>query len=272
MVCPPSAHVSGRSYAWEAGCAPGKVPLADLPWWIQTLSQDADPPSPKAGPSAHEVPTRTEGERADFAGHWAQVGITFRPGDHSYLCPFHNDHRPSLHIDAEGCRFYCFGCGRGGGIGRLRRLLANPRAPEPMQERASVHPAPPEPKAPTTLAGSNEVRVVGESSYQDTLLDLTGGRRHYGGVHMERIAHLVPEPDNPADPMAIAVNIGGRTVGHLSHFDAEHYAAAITAAIERSGEASCSAVIVGGWEREHGNVGLFGVRLCLSASSNTMSS
>ena len=32
-------------------------------------------------------------------------------------------------------------------------------------------------------------------------------------------------------------------------------------------EASCPSLIVGGWEREHGDVGLFGVRLRLGGST-----
>jgi len=116
---------------------------------------------------------------------------------------------------------------------------------------------------PVALPGECEVRVVGESAYQDALFELTGGRRLYGGVRMERVARLVPEPGNRVDPGAIAVTIDGRTVGYLSRHDVTCYRAAIASAIDRSGEASCRAVIVGGWEREHGDVGLFGVRLYL---------
>jgi hypothetical protein len=115
-----------------------------------------------------------------------------------------------------------------------------------------------------TLVGSTEIRVVGASAYQDALLDLTGGRRHYGGVHMERVALLVPETGNLADPDAIAVKIGGRTVGYLSRLDSARLRPAIALAIDHSGEASCIATVVGGWEREHGDVGLFGVRLHLN--------
>ena len=39
------------------------------------------------------------------------------------LCPLHaTDTVPSMHIDSRG--FYCFGCGEGGGIRKLRRRLA----------------------------------------------------------------------------------------------------------------------------------------------------
>jgi hypothetical protein len=117
---------------------------------------------------------------------------------------------------------------------------------------------------PITLPGDDNVEVVGESRYQDTLLELTGGRRHYGGVHMATVARLVPEPGNAADPGAIVVTIGGRTVGYLSRADSAHHREAIDAAIDRHGQANCTAVIVGGWEREHGDVGYFGVHLRLT--------
>lgn len=266
VVSPPSEHVSGRVYDWESGCAPSEVSLADLPSWLQAMAQDPSPSTAGAGRVAHQVPVRTKGERAEFAALWALVGVELRSGDHNYLCPFHPDHHPSLHIDAEGCRFYCFGCGRGGGSGRLHRLVNAPRRPTPTRDGAASLPVL-QPTTTVTLPGTAEVRVVGDSAYQDVLLELTDGRRYYGGARMETVAHLVPEPGNGADPGAIAVTIDGRTVGYLSRPDAARHGAAIAAAIERSGEASCIAVIVGGWERDHGDVGLFGVRLRLGAPS-----
>jgi hypothetical protein len=35
VVAPPSLHPSGRRYAWRAGRAPGEVPLAPLPQWLE---------------------------------------------------------------------------------------------------------------------------------------------------------------------------------------------------------------------------------------------
>jgi len=266
VVSPPSAHLSGRLYAWEAGCAPGDVPLADLPRWLRVAALESVPALSGRGRSPGPVPARTESERAEFARLWALVGIELVPGDRNYLCPFHPDHHPSLHVDAEGCRFYCFGCGRGGGSGRLRRLVgAPPRATPPPERGGAGLPAPTRVAVPVTVPGDGEVRVVGGSAHQDALLELTGGRRHYGGVQMECVARLVPEPGNPTDPGAVAVTIGGRAVGYLSRLDAARFRAVITAAIARAGEATCAAVIVGGWEREQGDVGLFGVRLRLGS-------
>jgi uncharacterized protein with PIN domain len=267
IVSPPSVHVTGRRYAWEAGCAPDDAALADLPSWLLAMVLDPAGSANHARRSASEISPRTEDERREFAELWAGVGVELWPGDRNYLCPFHADHHPSLHVDAEGCRFYCFGCGRGGGTGRLRRLIGT-RGEAPRRATFGTGvPAMSDSGLPAieriTLPGRTYVDVAGESGYQDALLELSGGRRHYGGVRMETVARLAPEPDNAVDPGAIVVTIAGRIVGHLSRVDAGHYRDAIVNAIERAGEASCAALIVGGWEREHGDVGYFGVRLLL---------
>jgi hypothetical protein len=65
------------------------------------------------------------------------------------------------------------------------------------------------------LDGDSLVRVVGTSHYQEALLELAP-READEEVRVEKIATLVPEPDNPHDPDAIAVTIDGRLVGYLS--------------------------------------------------------
>lgn len=51
IVAPPSLHVSGRRYEWEASSDPGDTPFADLPSWVLALCQ-----SRAAGPKAHSTP------------------------------------------------------------------------------------------------------------------------------------------------------------------------------------------------------------------------
>jgi hypothetical protein len=263
VVCPPSLHVSGRRYVWETRCAPDEIAVAEAPGWLLAMARDAATAFPGATARTHRAPVRTAGERDEFAALWAEAGIELRSGDRNYLCPFHPDHHPSLHIDADGCRFYCFGCGRGGGSGRLRRLVGVARQPGRRRDPAVADRAPPGPAPAVTLPGTTEVRVVGGAAHQDALLELTGGQRHYGGVRIETVARLVVEADNPTDPGAVAVDIGGCTVGYLSRPDAALCRAAIDDAVGRTGEATCAATIVGGWEREHGDIGFFGVRLYL---------
>jgi hypothetical protein len=39
IVAPPSAHLSGGSYAWDALCRPGEVPIAEMPAWLLDLAR-----------------------------------------------------------------------------------------------------------------------------------------------------------------------------------------------------------------------------------------
>jgi hypothetical protein len=65
------------------------------------------------------------------------------------------------------------------------------------------------------IDGDELVRVVGTSHYQDALLELSG-RQGDEEIRLEKVAIFVPEPGNPHDPNAIAVQIDGRLVGYLS--------------------------------------------------------
>lgn len=250
VVVPPSRHASGGTYQWMVGHEPDRLMLATLPSWLDRLS-GADGPG-KAGPKA--MITRTLDERAAFSALWSELGIDLQSEEFMARCPFHDDHRPSLHIDPDGCQWFCFGCRRGGGIQTLRHLVepgADGFGPEALSAQRSA--------GPPTLAPEVEVDVVGESAYQDTLLALTGGRRTWSGAHRRVQARLEPEDDNPFDSQAVAVSIEGKPVGHLPRHMARLYRPIIEESIQNSGVATCRAEIRGGWERPHGDVGRFGV-------------
>lgn len=249
VVVPPSRHTSGGTYRWVPGRAPDEHDLAALPDWTDAVSSFVRTPrtADTAGP-------RTVSERADFHDLWARVGVTVGDGDVMVLCPFHDDHHPSLHVDAEGCRWFCFGCRRGGGIGVLRRLVEPDGHDRPDAQR---------PLGRATLVDEVMVEVVGESAHQDELLELCGGRRRWAGVRYSVIAELVPDDMNPVDPMAVAVVIDGRPVGYLARADSSRHRPTIDRAIEAFGTATCHGQIRGGWERPHGDVGRFGVVLWL---------
>jgi len=249
VVAPPSLHVSGAAYRWVPGRGPGDLEPAASPAWLLALGAGGPPSSA----SVRLSPSRTAAERAEFAELWAALGVDLEPGDRMYRCPLHDDHHPSLHVDADGCRWLCFGCHRGGGIGRLRHIVGGGERPLDAVARL-----------PVTLAGGATVEVAGEAGYQDALLALTGGRRRYSGVSVDVVAHLVPEPGNPVDPGAIAVLIGGHKVGYLRWDDTHRLRRAVEDAVTRFGEATCVATIRGGWERP-GDVGFFGVKLWLAA-------
>lgn len=106
-----------------------------------------------------------------------------------------------------------------------------------------------------------EWEVVGESYRQDALLQAAGPKCE-DGHWAECVATLRPEPENPHDDQAIAVDIDGRHVGYLPRDLARRHRAAVRRAIHTAGTATCAAVINGGWYRpEEESEGHFGVRL-----------
>ncbi len=110
------------------------------------------------------------------------------------------------------------------------------------------------------MAVGGLVRVVGESHYQEALTRVAGGKRT-DSARLECIAELRPQPDNPYDPAAVAVFIRGEHVGHLSREEARSFRPLVDRAITRSGTATAQAQITGGWRRDNGDEGSFGVNL-----------
>jgi hypothetical protein len=86
------------------------------------------------------------------------------------------------------------------------------------------------------------ISAVGVSHYQEAIWAAAGVENtgEPGGV--ETTAELVPEPENPHDPRAVKVVIGGRHVGDLSRRHARRYRREIRAA-----RASGNAVKLGAW-------------------------
>jgi hypothetical protein len=253
VVAPPSRHASGRRYRWRPGGTPDDLVPAPLPERIAAIDDAVSPVDDTRPPDA---PVRTDTERAAFAASWARAGVDLEPGDRYYHCPFHDDHHPSLHIDADGCRWYCFGCRVGGGTGRLLHLLGEHAVVRPRSRlRRRI------PDAEVALPGTREVEVVGESHHQDELLEIAGGQRRYGGVDIETVAELVPTPENPYDPEAIEVRVERRVVGHIGRHDLGWLRPIVEHAVDLRGTATCGARILGGWDRGRGDVGAFGVVL-----------
>jgi Bifunctional DNA primase/polymerase, N-terminal/CHC2 zinc finger len=249
ITAPPSVHATGHRYGWIAGRSPDQLVPARVPEWLKSIAHGGSGTDPRR--PLHDQPARTAQEQAAFAAAWARAGIELGSGDCYYLCPFHNDHHPSLHIDGERCRWYCFGCRRGGGIGRLRRLIGDPQRP-PARARLRRHVGA---SRPVTLPGRNEVAVRGESIHQDELLTLAGGRRPYGGVELDAVAELVARSDR------VVVLIDDTEVGALSRADAQRLAPAILESLREHGAATCRAVVRGGWDRGGEDIGRFGVGL-----------
>jgi hypothetical protein len=95
-------------------------------------------------------------------------------------------------------------------------------------------------------AGDDDLEIVGEASYQDALWAIcreTLGER----VRHQVVAVLVPEPQNPHDANAIAVQIDGHLVGYFAREDAFLYGPGLHALMSRcGGYVALRGVIVGG--------------------------
>jgi len=110
--------------------------------------------------------------------------------------------------------------------------------------------------------GTYSIDIVGESHYQRALESICGGRTE-DSQRKEVVATLVHENDNPHDNKAIRIDISGKTVGYLSRDNARDYRKKLKEAGHPGITATCSAIIVGGWDRGSGDKGHFGVKLDL---------
>lgn len=112
-----------------------------------------------------------------------------------------------------------------------------------------------------------KLTVVGESFYQDALEALGGARTERGVERRNHQAALMPEPENPKDPKAIAVLIEGRLVGYLSREDAREYRPVLNLVESMDLGVGCHASLTGGWDRGSGDRGAIGVVLHLGSPS-----
>jgi hypothetical protein len=108
--------------------------------------------------------------------------------------------------------------------------------------------------------GTFDLPIVGESHYQDALERICGPRTDEGEDRPVE-AHLVLENDNPHDPMAVRVDVGGLTVGYLSREHARQYREQMRKVGYPSANAYCRARIRGGWDRGERGTGFYGVYL-----------
>ena len=103
--------------------------------------------------------------------------------------------------------------------------------------------------------------VAGEGFRQENLAAVAGPKS-YEGAWCERVAELRPEPDNPYDGNAVTVLVDGLPVGYLPRREAATHRRLIERAIAQHGQATCGAVINGGWLRPgEESEGSYGVRL-----------
>jgi HIRAN domain len=94
------------------------------------------------------------------------------------------------------------------------------------------------------IEGDELVPVVGTSHYQPALVEISG-RRGDEEIRFETQATLVPEPENPHDPNAIAVHVEGRLVGYLSRDENPRWQEVVKTLGEHSHVAAAEAMIAG---------------------------
>jgi hypothetical protein len=102
------------------------------------------------------------------------------------------------------------------------------------------------------LGGQDDLEVVGELAYQAVLWQLCGetvGKT----VRRPTVAVLVPEPTNPYDANAIAVQIDSRVIGYLSRATAQEYLPGLQQVMSSRGSyVALRGVIVGGGHYDDG--------------------
>jgi hypothetical protein len=120
------------------------------------------------------------------------------------------------------------------------------------------------------LSAEGRVPVVGESHYQPALGRLANGAEVGADFsrHLQVVAILVPEPENPHDNNAVRVDVatdtGTATVGYLSRHEAPAYQAALLALRNEGYAGTCPGRITGG-----GRHRFYGMYLHL-AGANTL--
>ena len=104
--------------------------------------------------------------------------------------------------------------------------------------------------------------VVGEASYQSAFNSICGGKCEEGH-DLRCTAQLCFQEDNPHDPNAVVVLIGGTVVGYLPRAIAAEMRSSILRLNPHEWPVTCDAQIVG-WSRDEDDEGHYGVKLSLS--------
>jgi hypothetical protein len=95
------------------------------------------------------------------------------------------------------------------------------------------------------IEGDDLVRVVGTSHYQEALHELAGPQPGDERTRFECTATLVPEPDNPHDPDAVAVQINDTTVGYLARDEHPRWREVVDTLAQHGRLAEAAAMIAG---------------------------
>lgn len=105
-----------------------------------------------------------------------------------------------------------------------------------------------------------ECEVVGESQHQRELKFMAGSHGD-AAASVTTTAILIPDKNNIHDPYAVRVEINGSQVGYLSREDARRYRRLLAELKIGLVNASCGALITGGFLMKDGTKASYGVKL-----------
>lgn len=112
--------------------------------------------------------------------------------------------------------------------------------------------------------------IVGEQSYQENLVSISGGMTTEGPAQRDHMAALMLEPNNQFDPNAIAVYVSGTKGGYLSRENAILYGPVLRWLVAQGQILAADAYLTGGWRRSATDQGSIGVVLHLGSPAECM--
>lgn len=110
-------------------------------------------------------------------------------------------------------------------------------------------------------AAGYEVKVVGESNYQEALEAACGGRSGDGARVPLVTASLRREPTNQHDRNAVRADLNGRCAGYIPRDQAPIFGEVLGKMAEQGLPPTCRAWLTGGWDRGVLDRGSFGIVL-----------
>lgn len=122
------------------------------------------------------------------------------------------------------------------------------------------------------LPPGRRVEVRGESQYE-AAFDAALGRRNEDGARGSEITVVLRhDADNPYDPNAVAVLLGGQVCGHVAREAAPVLAPVVDAVVAAGKVPACQAILSGGWDRGGGDRGHYGIELDLADPKELLAS
>jgi len=117
------------------------------------------------------------------------VALTKRGREYVAVCPFHDDHKPSMYVSSAKQIFKCFACGAGGGVFQfliLYEKLSFPEAVRTLADRAHI-PLPQEASEPQAPQGLSKTELAEVLAFAAQFF--RGALRSKGGREALEYAH-----------------------------------------------------------------------------------